>query len=71
MAYSLHAQSHTSAYVRSSRCAINEVLETLDPAIHAENISKFHDVKAMLFGIVKAHEQSVELDVYVFFRSYC
>ena len=65
LSYGLHAESHSSAYVRASRLAINSVLESLDPALHAESIAKLRDVKAMLFGVVKAIEQSVEMSVYV------
>ena len=64
-AYSLHAESHASAYLRASRCAINEVLTTLPPDQQAENISKLKDVKYMLQGAVYAVEQNVSNAIYV------
>lgn len=64
-AYSLHAESHASAYVRASRCAINEVLSSLDPAMHPANINKLKDVKYMLQGVVSAIEQNVAEVIYI------
>ena len=65
MSHSLNANSHLSAYLKASRAALNNVLVTLDPEQHAENIATLHDVKYMLYGAVMAMEQNVRNDIYV------
>ena len=65
MSYGLYAESHSTAYVRACRKAINQVLLSLNPETEAANIERLHDVKQMLRGVAMAIEQSVQMFIYV------
>ena len=65
MCYNLQAQSHAFAFLKSSRAALNQVLVSLNPDEHAENIQTIRDVKQMLSGIVCCAEQTVRDAIYV------
>ena len=64
-AYTLMAQSHVSAYIRASRAALNQILLTLNPDEHSENIQRIHDIKQFFEGLVLCKEQTVTDAVYV------
>ena len=65
MSYGLYADSHSMAYLKASRLAINRVLLTLDPATSAENIAILHDIKHMLHGTASALTHSINMLVYL------
>ena len=65
MAYTLMAQSHASAYIRASRAALNQILLTLNPDEHSENIQRIRDIKQLMEGLVMCKEQTVTDSVYV------
>lgn len=62
--YILNAASHIQYYLTSSREAINQVLDTLDPAMEAPNIEKLQDTKAMLKGVGFGLETITGMAVY-------
>ena len=62
--YILNAASHIQYYLSSSREAINQVLDTLDPAIESANLEKLQDTKAMLKGVGYGVETITSMGVY-------
>ena len=60
----LNAASHIQYYLHSSREAINQVLDTLDPAIESSNLEKLQDTKAMLKGVGYGMETLTSMAVY-------
>ena len=65
LSFGLYAESHVTAYTRAARSAINQVLGTLDPKLHEQNIATLRDTKSLLTGVATALEQSVESMIYV------
>ena len=63
--YNLYAESHATAFCRSSRRAVNQVLSHLNPETQPDDVAALKDCKYMLKGMAMAIEQIVQNSIYV------